>query len=283
MQEDLAALFSRNLSLAPKNQTSAVAQADPQEAQHDSPINYSISQHYHHSAHLASPTPTSRLSSHDEAATDSQYTDQVTTEIILSRNGVDPSTLASGQLSLFQQADSSQKMRLVELWRISAPGPNDSPLLPAYDTRLIPSMEQEEALAKLRLERRSFEERRKWGYSSIQGSQAENNRLEDRPALTEPYISSGYESLAQREYDRSQGDSKESFEPLGPAVGGSWVADAKPFSSALDPVYQGSDMWQDLTGQQDMACQYGTYEQANQFGASPGVVIVRDTEDEEML
>jgi hypothetical protein len=45
----------------------------------------------------------------------------LTTEIILSRHGVDAASLFSSQLDLFKSADASQQMRLIELWRICPP------------------------------------------------------------------------------------------------------------------------------------------------------------------
>src|ERR1700710_1989062 len=108
-QEDLAALFSRNLSL----QNTYVAPTE-EPSQVEAPIVYSISQHYHHSAHLASQQPS-------RPASEPPQTDQLTTEIILSRHGVDASSLFPSQIDLFKTADAGQQMRLIELWRICPP------------------------------------------------------------------------------------------------------------------------------------------------------------------
>jgi hypothetical protein len=146
-QEDLAALFSRNLSL----QNTYVAPAE-EPSQVEAPIVYSISQHYHHSAHLASQQPS-------RPASEPPQTGQFTTEIILSRHGVDVNSLSSSQLDLFKTADASQQMRLVELWRISPPGNGGHAL--THDLVNIPvtNFAQEEAMAMLRYERQMNEER----------------------------------------------------------------------------------------------------------------------------
>src|SRR5436305_2686001 len=97
MQDELATLFSRNLNLNPLPSSSihtpSEAVATPMVT--EEPISYSISQHYHHSAHLASST---KPSSNATPAFDADSTDQQTAEIILSRHGVDPSTLFPFQL-----------------------------------------------------------------------------------------------------------------------------------------------------------------------------------------
>jgi hypothetical protein len=89
----------------------------------------------------------------------------------------------------------------------------------------------------------------------------------------EPYMASGYEVLAQKEYEQSAGPSK--------------------YSHATDPVYNAVEdihrypnvggNWQQLVDhrQQAMENQYGAFEQ--QFQHNQGGVTAERAEDEEML
>jgi len=106
-----------------------------------------------------------------------------------------------------------------------------------------------------------------------------------RWAGVEPYMSSGYEALAQREYEQSARPSKDIYSHFGTTVGG------PSYSRAADPVYKtvedihrfpnvGGD-WQLLMEQRQQAMenQYGAYTQ--QFHSSEAVAA--SGEDEEML
>jgi hypothetical protein len=236
MNEDLVNLFSRNLSFNPYV-------APPEEpSQSEEPIIYSITQHYHHSAHVAAPQSA-------RPASEPPQTDQLTTEIILSRHGVHIASLSPAQITLFKTADPSQQMRLIQLWqfyKITAT-PSISQDLSNYQTT---SFEQEEAMAKLRYERQMLEERmsRTGGdlgtdtddtmsdessttpmpMTPIQGGDGRWTELH----VAEPYMSSGYEALAQREYEQSAGPPKDVYSHFGSAVGG------PAYHHATDPVYK---------------------------------------------
>jgi hypothetical protein len=279
MNDDLATLFSRNLSLQP---TPIVDPNPPihQTAPPEQAITYSITQHYHHSAHIAKPRPVS----------EPPTTDQATTEIILSRHGVDSSTLFPSQLELFKTAGPEQQMRLVELWRICPPNYNGHSLAQEVGTWPSTSFEQEESMAKMRYERQMLEERASRtgpqedhvlhyddmmsdGEQSnapltpIQGGDGRWSGAENAP---EPYMSSGYEMLAQKEYElSSKQQTKDIYSHFGTAIGG-------PSYQATDPVY--NQVWVDHTQQQQMAMenQYGAYaQQRHEYGGFNG--------DEEML
>ncbi|KAL1842078.1 hypothetical protein VTJ49DRAFT_6060 [Mycothermus thermophilus] len=146
-QDELAALFSRNLTLhpapppAPEPAPAPTQAADPQ-PQAEQKIVY-ISAHYHHSAHLANksepqspPRPASEPS-------------QSEVERVLREHGVDPLNLSPAQIQLFKTLDTPFQLRLVEIWRACPPpapsGPNTDSLNPT-------TFEQEEGLARLRFE-----------------------------------------------------------------------------------------------------------------------------------
>jgi len=264
-QEDLATLFSRNLSLHPYI-------APPPVEEPETPFVYSISQHYHHSAHLVAQQPPTR------PASEPPQTDQLTTEIILGRHGVDYATLFPSQIDLFRSADASQQMRLIELWRICPPNYGERSV--TQDLGPATTFQQEEVLAKLRYERQIMEER--MSRTSNEGMETEDSMSESSATPmpmtpiqggdsrwsghAEPYMTSGYESLAQREYERSSGPSKESYSHFGTAVG------VHKYQPSTDPVYNavteiasyhnvGGD-WQKLVEhrQQAMENQYAGYQ-----------------------
>ncbi|RDW64196.1 hypothetical protein BP5796_10698 [Coleophoma crateriformis] len=285
-QDDLAALFYRNLSLhhdpyvpPPQEVVEDVKEPSPEP---EPAYVYSITQHYHHSNHLVSQQQPSR------PASEPPQTDQLTTEIILSRHGVDASTLIPAQLDLFKSADATQQMRLVELWRI-CPFPSYTGL--KQDTgSWTTTLEQEEAMAKLRYEQQMLEER----LSRVQDRtmDTEDTMSDDSTApLTpiqggdgrwmsshhsaEPYMSSGYEMMAAREYEQSARP-KDVYSHFGTAVGGS------QYNHATDPVYKSGGDWHVQQQQEAMENQYGAYAQNLHTGWA-GVAVGHHGEDEEML
>lgn len=73
------------------------------------PITYSITQHYHHSSHVApvqsTPTPTDP--------------NQALLTLLLN-HGIDPSTLSPSQVDLIKHADAEQQQRLLQTWQVYA-------------------------------------------------------------------------------------------------------------------------------------------------------------------
>ncbi|OBT70090.1 hypothetical protein VE03_00428 [Pseudogymnoascus sp. 23342-1-I1] len=282
-QEELSALFSRTLSFQPPPPPPAPIHqtTPPTEA-----ITYSITQHYHHSSHVApsapAPAPT---------------TDAHTTSIILSRHGVDAASLFPSQLALFQSADLAQQMRLVELWRISPPTYGGHALAAEQPQWPATSVALEEEMAQKRYERAMMEERaarhhcvEASGDDVMSDGEISNTPL--TPILgggdsrggggVEPYMASGYEALAAREYEISaQQPAKDAYSHFGTAMGGSAPA---AYSRATDPVYAGaggSDGWATRSEQEQrraMEDAYGGYVQRGYGGVCFGY-----TGDQEML
>jgi hypothetical protein len=201
-------------------------------------------------------------------------------------------------------------MRLVELWRISPPNYGGHALAQDLGTWPATSFQQEEVMAKLRYERQMLEERA--SRTQMTEDQPEHFDGEDmmsdgehsNPPITpiqggdgrwpgatplahasEPYMISGYESLAQREYELSASrPSKDVYSHFGTAVGGA------SYSRSTDPVYIGhnpnvSDGWARRTQeqqQQAMEDQYGAFSQQHQYGS--GVMVGGyGGDDEDML
>lgn len=116
-QDELAQLFAANMHLS-QNATQQVQQQQPepvQQQEQEAPkaIVYASS-HYTHSHHVI-PT---RSASEPPARTHIEMSELAT---ILLRNSINPEQLFPSQVDLFQNADDDQRLRLLELWRISPP------------------------------------------------------------------------------------------------------------------------------------------------------------------
>lgn len=258
-QEELAALFSRNLSLNPHIEKAPIYVVPVQNVEPpacaaviQNPISYSVSQHYTHSAHIAKAQQ--------------PQTDQATVEIILARHGVDIATLVPIQLALFKSAEPAQQMRLIELWRISPPSYGGHAV-----TWQTTSLEQEEAMAKMRYDSKMQEQQQSQGQNQNTGMEQDRlipmqggdgrwsgSDLPQTAGETEPYMQSGYEQLARREYEASS-----VYSHFGTGVG-----DAA-YNPATDPVYNiipnSGPEWQQRQ-HQAMENQHGAFQQTNFAG-----------------
>lgn len=247
VQDDLATLFAKNLTLTQNQQQQQ--QPPPEDP---SRIVY-ISQHYTHSAHVQQHQqhPVQRPSSEPDL-TDPEH--------VLRARGVDPTLLSPPQAELFRRADDAQRTRLIELWSICPP-----PRTPTYHSSLMTwshtSVEQEEMLARRRWEEKQLQHQQQQmpddaamsldddvsaGTGSPSSAQSPDGRwpassssvVAHAHTYMEPYMESGYEQLAQREYDAT-------------------VA-ARDKKGALDPVYKATGML-DWERQQWMENQYGSF------------------------
>ncbi|KAI1400485.1 hypothetical protein F4819DRAFT_461257 [Hypoxylon fuscum] len=254
--DDLAAMFSRNMTLQP--QPVQQSRETPRTPDPEPQITYSITQHYHHSGHLARqdepPVEPQR------PASEPPQTQQPSAESILNKHGIDHSTLSAAQIELFKTADDSQKLRLIQLWQICPPtNTQDSPGVAWNSTTL----EQETLLARLCYERKMAEEEQRNSMMSMDGTPLTPVQTGDGRWIAmsdaEPYIMSGYEALARREYEESAKQQyqeamsvpKDVYNHFGTAVGG------PTYRPATDPVYD-SD-W--ARQQQAMENQYGAFQQ----------------------
>ncbi|KAG9238594.1 hypothetical protein BJ875DRAFT_33281 [Amylocarpus encephaloides] len=289
--DELAVLFAQNLTLHNRPYVASTPEPAPAPAPIEEPIIYSISQHYNHSAHIRA-LPVARPCS------EPPQTDQLTAEIILARHGVDAAALSPSQIELFKTGDAGQQMRLVELWRICPPDYGGHAMAQDLRDWSATSFQREEVMAKLRHERQMLEERmaRTGGDQSMDSDTMSDSSItapltpiqggDGRwagPAV-EPYMSSGYEALAQREYEQSAGPSKDINSHFGNSVGG------HAYSRSTDPVYNtiadihrhpnvGADWQQQIA----MENQYGAFEQQFHHNAGGVTVAGYNGEDEEML
>lgn len=251
-QDELTRMFMEHMNLSQQTTPPQVYQVQQQEEpvqvqpeQAPKQIVYA-SQHYTHSHHVAP----ARTASEPPVKT---HIEPSNLEAVLLRNSIDPTLLFPSQIDLFQNADDDQRLRLLELWRISPPSGRQG--IPAdvdysmsrqlYDWPPT-SLAQEEAMAKLRYERSEQQ--------SAQQQQPEQSTVtspvvaDSSAHAAEPYMTSGYEMMAQREYEKSA------------------QAEAPKYNQATDPVYAGG-LWQKNVGSvSDMENQYGAYAYARDYG-----------------
>lgn len=273
VQDDLATLFAKNLTLTQQQQPTPQAQAPTPED--PSRIIY-VSQHYTHSAHIHQQQQEQQQHPVQRPSSEPDLCDL---EHVLRARGVDAAALSPPQAELFRRADDAQRARLVELWTICPP-PQPSSL-----TWSPTSVENEEMLARRRWDEAQQQHQQ---YQQQQQQQQEQTTVvtddvamsldgtdvETAPSSTgspssvqspdgrwpasspavvahahtymEPYMESGYEQLARREYDATCG---------GGGLGAASVACSK---GALDPVYKATGML-DWERQQWMENQYGSF------------------------
>ncbi|KAI9818195.1 MAG: hypothetical protein M1827_000820 [Pycnora praestabilis] len=277
MQEDLSSMLSRNLTFnnipfeSPSQDHQASTNDQNTTSSHtEQPVNYSITQHYHHSAHLATPTA---------PPADFMSVQRTDAAISLLENGVDPSALFPSQLTLYMQAEDEQKRRLLELWRISPPQYGEHALESGIGIWPPTSLQREEEMAKLRYERHNENMQNGQMDSNMDqtcpGSTLPSNK-EDEKNFAEPYIVSGYDMTAggypSRGFHEQQqfSDSEEQRE--------------NHYNHAIDPVYQHPMYWQGNFWVGSKEQQNGTYNQADLLAASQADMIdIHGMEDEEML
>ena len=280
MQDELVTLFSQNMSFSNAPGATLTITKDGQR-DHSTPPPYSISMHYHHSGHLVPKTIPPTVSQPQRVISLVNPHDRI--KDTLAANGINPSCLIASQLTLFEQAAPDQRSRLMELWRISPPNyaNRDQETSDGLGPLQHTTLEQEEETAKLRFQSRETQglttqvdmDMNQDDHMEESGS---SSRLESH--VVEPYMKSGYEMLAQRDYF-AQDDSavKNTFSPLGSAVG-------NRRKSSTDPVFDGREWWRhDCAGQQPMEHQYGMFDQMNQLRAPTHVWVGPTQEDEEML
>lgn len=266
--EELAALFSRNLTFQPQPQPQPqqpVVESKPEPAE-EQPIIYSITQHYTHSAHITREPEPEPIVEPQRPSSEPPQTQQPSAELILHNYGIDHRSLSASQMELFKTAEDAQKLRLIELWRICPPSnQQENPSVALSST----TVEQEEMLAQMRYERKLTED----SVMSLDGTPLTPVQTEDGAWISmssasemEPYMTSGYEALARREYEES---AKRAYEEsmMGPkevyhhyGTAGSGQSSYRP---ATDPVYNNNNAW--ASRQEAMENQYGAFQMDNEM------------------
>ncbi|KAI9750051.1 MAG: hypothetical protein M1815_002058 [Lichina confinis] len=239
---ELSALLARGLAFTNGNTSQPAATAEPPTAT-QSTIKYSITQHYHHSTHVV---PLAQPSGPQCLALKLTQMDETTANIILSRNGVEPSALFPSQLTLFRQVDLAQQMCLIETWR-SWPLARGSQAycLESQQASTSDSLshEQQDMDAMDRDDAESVCGHSTYRSSSPKSLSTALGRSTDRGSsahLAEPYMVLGHNVLTQRNCELLAQQNRDSYSLLGSVVGGRSQA-LDSYRPATDPVYQQTD------------------------------------------
>ena len=155
--DELAALFAQRMNFASGDYQAQQVQQQtfvepipvPQisEKQDDAPIHY-ISSHYNHSYHIRQDALSEPSRSPPPPYYETMLTDHMAQT--LRANSIDPSSLLPNQLHLYANADPDQRLRLLELWRISPP--SYSPEEQIHGAQNPTNLAQEELSARQRYE-----------------------------------------------------------------------------------------------------------------------------------
>jgi len=261
-QDELAGLFARSMTFSnptpPPDEQQMLPKPAESTPQAPQPAVYASSHYVPNRAHTVpirfhstpaaspEPEPPAQLQPPIQPLSDSEIVE------ILNRNSIDPHSLFPSQVTLFRNADNDQRLRLVELWRISPPNQGAYDLAKEQATWLQTTLQQEEQMAKLRYERLMAERQfadgtQEQGLMVIAQPERPASAPESRNRISvhaEPYMTNGYELLAAREYEKS-------LELT--------LQETTQYNQSTDQAYKGSGTWE--KGVHDMANQYGAFEQ----------------------
>ncbi|KAF3481720.1 uncharacterized protein GIQ15_04479 [Arthroderma uncinatum] len=283
MDDDLAALFASKMAMgntptinvppsqAPNPKVSTLPNDTPS-------IVYNITQHYHHSSHQATPAPQSSTSTDtDSDAMQQEHTNTpnptpasaFSAEDMLRGYNIDPDSLYPSQITLFSQAAPEQKFRLIELWRISP----SSSVNQATVANILPS--QGAHIVHTGFLSNIANTPNKPQPQGGDDMMMDDEKIVDDSNNAEPYVLSGYERLAQQEYESQSAPASTS--PLSSQV------TSQTYNQATDPAYKGYE-WQQQQQQQQrsMENQYGVL-QMKKYYFGCGISRAHWLEDEQML
>ncbi|KAI9808292.1 MAG: hypothetical protein M1825_004749 [Sarcosagium campestre] len=209
--------------------------------------------------------------------------DEASADLALWKCGIDPASLYPSQLTLFRQAETSQKARLVELWRIAPQRPVTRLQQDPFDV-LPPAYSEETISMPALLDNRQVP---MTDYNEELSRPRQPKSQDDYRGGAEPYMVSGYELLAARDYEESKHSPvKETYLPMGSAVCSQ--AEHVPYRQAIDPAFRQSQSWDqrsrhEETQSMDLAFQYGALDQLRQSGVPISDIIQGQRDrDEEM-
>jgi hypothetical protein len=226
MQEELASLMNQRLNLNNNVMIHSQPELPPTPPQRDvQPQMTYITQHYHHSAHQAAPTPP---------------VEQISVNEVLARHGIDANVLFPSQVNLFKHAQPDQQLRLIELWTIAPPGYGNQLLARDLVNWPQTSMQQEEEAAQSR-------------YMRMQKETPTGQSSPEMRHNAEPYIVRGYETLPDstnipalpprtRDYNRALDPAYQSREW--------WLHESQPIEhqyGAVQQMLQFQDQDQDMS------------------------------------
>lgn len=278
--QNLAELFDRKINLSEHvNGGTSDLQSDKVDLEGQPhpvapQINYSISQHYTHSAHVIHV-----VSAHQTSQTPANGNLQPGLSMYqtLAQHNIPPASLLPSQLNLFEQADKDQRSRLIQLWTISPPTRKE--LADGIGEYQSTTLEQEEERAWMRHQHKSSIDE-----PQATGEQVDANffsrSLSSREGLptAEMYMTSGYEQIARHEHRYPETPGLANVSPSAGLLFGT------QYKHATDPVHL-STGWQRAEFELDpMEHQYVMLDQIEQFpGQAQNIVHIHEPEDEEMF
>ncbi|RAK98321.1 uncharacterized protein BO80DRAFT_387530 [Aspergillus ibericus CBS 121593] len=243
LQDDLAALFEKRMNIGVP-----FPPEEDQGVQHPSiapPGMYSITQHYHHSAHVVH-----QVATRPSAEGPCQDINNAIKKTLREHN-VDPSTLSSKQMELFERAMPEQRSRLLQIWQISPEHSYAATSSVARSSLLNPGTSNiagTAATVSAPLDCTSGVGDREMCDVTVR-SESED----DVHQYAEPYMVTGYEMTAQGSNGLSA--SQPTHIVAEPTIG-------SPYKLASDPVYyaQGRRWWE-TTQPGSMEYQYGLFDE----------------------
>ena len=257
--DELAALFEQRMNFAPGSQPQQ-AQQQPQplvepipvpqvsEKQDDSPIHY-ISSHYNHSYHIRHETFSEPSRSPPPPYHETMLTDHMAQT--LRDHSIDPSALLPNQLHLYANADLDQRLRLLELWRISPPSYSHAEQV--YGAQNPTSLAEEEASARQR-----YEAQHMVFDTHIEPPRITPIRQAGEPAWPPAARMRAASIASSKPTAHSSGDAE-------PYIMDGYQSSSPPqfqSASSVEPVYAASSgLWNGGQQQQAMEDQYGAFMQ----------------------
>ncbi|KAG6120795.1 hypothetical protein E4U14_003078 [Claviceps sp. LM454 group G7] len=211
VQDDLTYLFSRNMTFNPDSRAFTPNEMPKQEPLAPVPEPapepvYWASQHYTPNAHTvtssAQQTPEQEQTQHQRRSSSPPMRELCSVEDVIRSHGLDPAFLTPSQLQLFRFISEEQQLRLLQLWSISPPSTAEDIPSAAWSSS---SVEQEEELAHLRHQRQPNAIMSQ-NVHPVQTAGGQWTQHHEAPE-TEPYMTSGYEELMRREYERQSNTS----------------------------------------------------------------------------
>ncbi|PYH94412.1 hypothetical protein BO71DRAFT_228634 [Aspergillus ellipticus CBS 707.79] len=230
LHDDLAILFDKSMNIGLPLSSEDREKCCP----HSSPAMYSITQHYHHSAHIARQMATA-----DPLAKDFRMHTEGTD--ILRQHKIDPSSLSLQQLELFEGAIPEQRSRLIQIWQISP----EHRYEPNHDIigDSLPKLEASSGVS-------TMAEAPYQSYRTPASSGHKN--VDDSLPYAEPYMVNGYEARENNVLSAPQ-----AMHPINEPTSG------RPRRLATDPVYHYAQSrgWWESVQSGSMEYQYGLFEE----------------------
>ncbi|GKZ37006.1 hypothetical protein AbraIFM66950_008298 [Aspergillus brasiliensis] len=245
LQDDLSALFEKRMNIGMP--LSPEENVEVQQPAPSSPIVYSITQHYHHSAHVARQNATRPLEGvprHDNNAAVNET---------LRQQHVDPLTLSAKQMELFEHAMPEQQSRLIQMWQIS---PEHSYAATSNVAEVgLSKWESPDVTGTVGHVPNPLVWTAAGGDREMCDVPDRNENEDDGHQYAEPYMVTGYETIARERNAPPAGQ---------PAHIVAEPTTGSPYRLSSDPVYYAQcRRWWEPTQQSSMEYQYGLFDEMN--------------------